>query len=172
MLPTDIILFDKFMQNLCFIINQLRLLGQLTYIFKLPYLDNYIIPISASTKLSLPMIKYTLGLFITYIFSFILRLIPSKLNKLKHFLSFLIGSIYVQYIYEDEWIHSFITIISTYLLCMILPRQYIGQIVFIYAMTYVVLCQMYCLYTYYYNGRFDFTRTQMVCTIHISYCTM
>lgn len=95
-----------------------------------------------------------------------MRLIPSP--NLKHLYSMGVGILLMQWIFADDWIHSFISSLVTYLLCLIFPRKYLGVTVFIWAMTFMTLCHLYRMYVSYMSGIFDFTGTQMVLTMKLT----
>lgn len=108
-----------------------------------------------------------MGLFITYPISVLLRLLPN-VDWLKHSISLLTGIIFLQWIYEDEWIHALFSSSIAYVLCLLLPRRYAGPGIFLWSMSYILLSQIFCTYAYYSVGKFDFTRTQMVITMKMT----
>jgi hypothetical protein len=67
-------------------------LGKTTYFFKIPALDllieRYICDVLDAP---LPVIKYTVSLFLVYPFAGILKLIPYKYDGIRHFYCFIIG---------------------------------------------------------------------------------
>ena len=81
--------------------------------------------------------------------------LPNK--HLKHLFSFLVGFLMVQWIFGPDWIHSFITALGTYLICLILPPKVQGKVAFIFVMGYMVGAHIYRMYVSYMSGIFDFT---------------
>ena len=67
-------------------------LGHSTYFFKIPALDilieRYICDVLDAP---LPIIKYTVSLFLVYPFAAVLKLIPYKYDSIRHFYCFIIG---------------------------------------------------------------------------------
>jgi hypothetical protein len=106
------------------------------------------------------------GLFAVYPFSAILFNLPNK--NAKHFFSFFIGFVFLQWIFGPDWIHTFISSIVTYLLCALAPKKYQAQIVFVWVMGYMTMSHIYRMYVSYLSGIFDFTGTQMVITMKLT----
>jgi lysophospholipid acyltransferase 1/2/lysophospholipid acyltransferase len=65
----------------------------------------------------------------------ILRALPHK--DLKHLFSFVGGLCMMQWIFGPEWIHSLLSSVITYLICLVVPVKYQPRLVFIWAMTYM-----------------------------------
>jgi len=101
-----------------------------------------------------------------YPFSFLLRLIPSK--NLKHLLSCVGGVVLVQWVFGPDWAHAFVSSSVTYLLCLIVPRKYCAQVVFLWVMGYMTAAHLYRMWVSYLTGVFDFTGTQMVLTMKLT----
>jgi hypothetical protein len=78
------------------------------------------------------------------------------------------GVFLVQWIFEADWIHTFISSMVTYLICLFAPRKYSPKIAFIWVMGYMTLCHVYRMYVSYLSGIFDFTGTQMVLTMKLT----
>lgn len=120
--------------------------------------------------MGLPLVKYTLSLFLVYPAGLLLRLCPN--TNLKHFLSMLGGLFLSQWIFGASWIHFVISSAVTYLLCIIMPRKILPQIVVLWALGYMVACHMYSMYATwdipYFEKPFDFTGTQMVLTMKLT----
>jgi lysophospholipid acyltransferase len=95
-----------------------------------------------------------------------MRFIPSP--TLKHLYSMVVGILLMQWIFASDWIHSFISSLVTYLLCLFFPRKYLGIAVFVWAMGFMTVCHLYRMYVSYMSGIFDFTGTQMVLTMKLT----
>ena len=54
-------------------------------------------------------------------------------------------------------IHTFITSIVTYLICLLLPSKLQPKIAFFFVMGYMVMAHIYRMYGSYMSGIFDFT---------------
>jgi len=91
--------------------------------------------------MGLPVIKYTVGLFIVYPLAFVLRMLPS--SHLKHFFSLLGGLLLMQWVFGVDWIHSAITSGVTYLLCLVMPRKILPSVVFVWVMGYMICAHVY-----------------------------
>ena len=74
----------------------------------------------------------------------------------------------MQWIYGADWIHSFITSVVTYFLCLIVPKKHIHTAIFVWAMSYMTMSHVYRMYVSYMSGIFDFTGTQMVLTMKLT----
>lgn len=107
-----------------------------------------------------------MGLFLVYPFAAILRATPNK--QLKHLLSLLGGVFLVQWVFGPDWIHSFVTSLGTYVMCLILPGKIQASAVFYFVMSYMVLSHMNRMYVSYLSGIFDYTGTQMVLTMKLT----
>lgn len=116
--------------------------------------------------MELTIIKYTVAMFLVYPFSILLRLLPDK--NLKHLMSTVGGIVLMQWIFGADWIHSFVSSLVTYLICLLAPRKYCHYIVFIFAMAYMTGSHLYRMYVEYLTGVFDFTGTQMVITMKLT----
>ena len=92
--------------------------------------------------------------------------LPNK--QLKHAFSFLVGFLFVQWIFGPDWIHSFIAAAGTYLICALTPRKWQHLIAFAFVMGYMVGAHIYRMYVSYLSGIFDFTGTQMVLTMKLT----
>jgi hypothetical protein len=79
-----------------------------------------------------------------------------------------VGILLMQWIFASDWIHSFISSLVTYLLCLFFPRKYLGIAVFVWAMGFMTVCHLYRMYVSYMSGIFDFTGTQMVLTMKLT----
>ena len=123
-------------------------------------------PICNSLGMSLPLIKYTLALFLIYPFASLLRVMPGK--NLKHLFSMLGGMFLVQWIFGPDWIHSFASSAVTYLLCIVSPGKSLPRIAFLWVMGYMTASHIYRMYVAYMTGEFDFTGTQMVLTMKLT----
>mmetsp|Transcript_4371 Transcript_4371/g.3922 ORF Transcript_4371/g.3922 Transcript_4371/m.3922 type:complete len:526 (-) Transcript_4371:58-1635(-) len=158
----QVLLLDPLVQ----VFSQLELLGQSTYFIHLPYLDAQIQPLADSLGMGLPLIKYTLSLFLVYPFAAVLRTIPNP--SLKHLFSLAGGLFLVQWVFGADWIHSFVSSFVTYLLCLIVPGKTVTRLVFIWVMGYMTCSHIYRMYVSYLSGVFDFTGTQMVLTMKLT----
>ena len=151
------------------LLSSFAFLGRQTHFFKLPLLDSLIETyVCKVLDAELPVIKYTVSLFIVYPFAGILRLIPSKYDTIKHLYSCVIGILFVQWVYGSDWIHSFCSSLITYIICKLVPNKYCGIVVFFFGMGYMTLCHWYAMYTSYMSYIFDFTGTQMVLTMKLT----
>lgn len=74
----------------------------------------------------------------------------------------------MQWIFGADWIHSILSSLGTYLLCLIVPRKYVHIAVFIFVMGYMTAAHGYRMYVSYMSGIFDFTGTQMVLTMKLT----
>jgi hypothetical protein len=79
--------------------------------------------------------QYTIALFLAYPMAAILRALPHK--NLKHLFSLIGGVCMVQWIFGPEWIHSLLSSVGTYLICLVVPVRYQPTLVFVWAMTYM-----------------------------------
>jgi hypothetical protein len=93
-------------------------------------------------------------------------LLPGK--QAKHAFSFVVGFLFVQWIFGPDWIHSFITAAGTYVICAFAPPKYLHVLAFIFVMGYMVGAHVYRMYVSYMSGIFDFTGTQMVLTMKLT----
>lgn len=107
-----------------------------------------------------------MSLFLAYPFAAALRSVPNK--NVKHFLSFFVGFVLCQWIFEYDWIHTFISSGVTYLICLLAPKKSVASLVFIWAMGYMTMSHIYRMYVSYLSGVFDFTGTQMVLTMKLT----
>jgi len=60
-------------------------------------------------------------MFLAYPLALILDFLPGK--TLKHTFSLVVGLWFAQQIFQSQWVHSFITSLVTYLICLIFPRK-------------------------------------------------
>jgi D-alanyl-lipoteichoic acid acyltransferase DltB (MBOAT superfamily) len=141
-------------------------IGTSTHIIKLPGLDAQIQPIADSLGMQLPLIKYTVSLFLAFPLAAILRFIPNK--NLKHLYSMLGGIFLAQWIFGPDWIHTFISSTVTYIICLIAPKKQQHLIAFVFVMGYMTLAHIYRMYVSYMSGIFDFTGMQMVLTMKLT----
>jgi len=94
-------------------------------------------------------------------------MVPGK--NTKHLLSLVIGVIFSQWIFGPDWMHFMVSSGVTYLLCVLFSRQkFLPQLVFIWAMGYMVAAHGYRMKVSYMSGEFDFTGTQMVLTMKLT----
>ena len=107
-------------------------IGSSTCIVKLPALDAAIQPIADSLGMQLPLIKYTLSLFLVVPLAAVMRLLPDK--NLRHLYSLLGGLFLAQWIFEADWIHTFLSSTGTYLICALAPQKYQHLIAFVFVM--------------------------------------
>lgn len=150
-------------------INIFSFLGSLTYVFKVPYLDTLLeYYVCSVLQAPLPIIKYAVSLFLVYPFAGVLRLIPFRYDSIRHLYCFIIGVLLLQWTYGEDWIHSIISSMITYLICLNLPKKYVATTVFIWAMGYMIIAHWYRMYTSYMTFIFDFTGTQMVLTMKLT----
>lgn len=116
--------------------------------------------------MELSLIKYTLSLFLTYPMAVILRTLPGTTTK--HIFSIFVGVFLLQWVFEEDWIHSFLSSIVTYLICAFAPMKSVGPMAFVWAIGYMTMSHWYRMYTSYMSGKFDFTGTQMVLTMKLT----
>jgi hypothetical protein len=136
-------------------------------------IDAYLTPVAASAGMELTLIKYMLCLFLAYPFGLIFSLLP-KVGTLKHGMSFVVGFIFVQWVFGPDWIHSFITSMLTYAICTFAPRKIMGPLAFWIILGYMVGSHWYKMYTNtlsgipYWKFPLDFTGCQMVLTMKLT----
>lgn len=147
-------------------LESLSYLGVNSHVIKFDLLDNQLLPIADGLGMQLTIIKYTAGLFLVYPLAAILRLLPD--TNLKHLMSLIGGVLLTQWVFGPDWVHSFISSFVTYLICLVVPRKYIGSTAFIWVMGYMTMSHVYRMYVSYLTGAFDFTGTQMVLTMKLT----
>ena len=96
----------------------------------------------------------------------IMRALPGV--NTKHAFSLMVGVASVQWIFEGDWIHSFVSSSGTYLICLAAPRKYLAVIAFAWVMFYMTMTHWYRMYTSYMSGELDHTGTQMVLTMKLT----
>jgi len=146
-------------------------LGNATHVLKiddLPVVNNTMQTLVEAIGLHPQMIKCLLMFLIAYPFSFVLRLIPFK--NLKHLVSAAGGFFLLQWLFQEDWIHAFVTSIVTYLICLIIPSKWCAVTTFLFSMTYLTISHIVN-----YTGNYldlvnpvDFTGTQMVLTMKLT----
>mmetsp|Transcript_2184 Transcript_2184/g.2278 ORF Transcript_2184/g.2278 Transcript_2184/m.2278 type:complete len:511 (-) Transcript_2184:102-1634(-) len=141
-------------------------IGVSTHVVHLDALDAQLLPVADGLGMQLPLIKYTLSLFLAYPFAAILRAIPDP--NIKHFISMMGGIFLVQWVFGPDWIHSFISSAVTYLICAFVPNKYSVMIAFTWAMSYMTIAHGYRMWISYMSGIFDFTGMQMVLTMKLT----
>jgi len=144
----------------------LSILGEYTHLKFLGNADPFLTPFAQSAGFDLSVFKFLIALFVAYPFSALLYHLPSATAK--HLCSFVIGFIFVQWIFAADWIHTFISSIGTYLICALLPKRYIGVAGFVWVMGYLMVCHIFSMQMKYMNEEFDFLRTQMVITMKLT----
>lgn len=159
-------IIDQLMGLLILLLQKYYWIAEATYVVRLPFLDAKIQPLADNLGMQLPLIKYTLALFLVYPFAFLLRKIPG--TNAKHLLSMLGGISLVQWVFAEDWIHSFISSLGTYIICMLVPGKSKASIAFVFVMGYMCLSHIYRMYVSYMTGIFDFTGTQMVLTMKLT----
>lgn len=107
-----------------------------------------------------------MSLFVMYPFSLLLYNLPS--STLKHYFSILVGVAMMQWIYGPDWIHSLLSSLGTYLICLMAPRKHLHIVAFLWVMGYMTCSHAYRMYLSYLSGAFDFTATQMVLTMKLT----
>jgi len=148
-------------------------LGQETIVVNLAAVDAVLEPLAAANGMDLGIAKYMVTLFLAYPFSFIFGLMPC-IKPLKHFLSFSIGFVFVQWVFGPDWIHSFLTALFTYCCCIFAPRKVMGPLAFWTVLGYMVACHAYKMYMNglsslpYWQYPSDFTGCQMVLTMKLT----
>lgn len=147
-------------------LESLSFIGVNTYVVKHPAMDKMMADLSESAGMDETLIKYTVALFLAYPLAAGMYALPNK--HLKHLYSFLVGFIMVQWIFGPDWIHSFISAMGTYLICLLFPKNIQHYAVFIFVMGYMTGSHMYRMYVSYMSGVFDFTGTQMVLTMKLT----
>jgi hypothetical protein len=153
------------------LVTKFEWLGESTLIIKSEALDAILD--GAGTGIPLKFLKFLLALFLAYPLGLVFGLLPQNKN-LKHFLSFALGFVMMQYVYGPEWFHSIFMAIVTYAICLFCPGKYMGQLAFWVVLGYMVGCHAYKMYTNtlsglpYYLFPLDFTGTQMVVTMKLT----
>jgi len=148
-------------------------LGKQTVIVNLASVDAVLEPLALGNGMELGIAKYMITLFLAYPFSFIFGLMPC-IKPVKHFLSFVIGFIFVQWVFGPDWIHSFLTALFTYGCCIFAPRKVMGPLAFWTVLAYMVACHAYKMYMNgltnlpYWQYPLDFTGCQMVLTMKLT----
>lgn len=148
-------------------------LGQKTVIVNLSSVDAVLAPLAESNGMDLGIAKYMVTLFLSYPLSFVFGLMPC-FKPLKHFLSFIIGFVFVQWVFGADWIHSFLTALFTYCCCIFAPRKVMGPLAFWIVLGYMVACHAYKMYMNglsglpYWQYPLDFTGCQMVLTMKLT----
>lgn len=158
--------FIKVMDPAAEFLSSLDWIGESTYFVKLDALDEALVPAADALGMQMTLIKFTASIFLVYPLAYILWMLPGR--NIKHFFSFAIGFVIMQWIYGPNWIHSFITSLGTYLIAMLAPAKIQHKIAFWFVMTYMVVCHWYRMYVSYMSGIFDFTGTQMVLTMKLT----
>ena len=157
---------DVLLAKVATFIESFAYLGTMSHVVHLPMVDTPLMSVADSLGMSLTLIKYTVGLFLVYPFSFIFYMLPGK--NLKHLFSFLTGFILMQWVFGPDWIHSFVSAAVTYLICLVVPRRYSAVTAFVWVMGYMSVSHLYRMYVSYLTGEFDFTGTQMVLTMKLT----
>ena len=120
--------FDRFVAFL----ESFSWLGSSTCFVRLDSLDSSIQPLATALGLELRLMKYVLGLFLSYPLAAVMRLLPDK--NLRHLYSLLGGVFLAQWIFEADWIHTFLSSTGTYLICALAPQKYQHLIAFVFVM--------------------------------------
>ena len=107
-------------------------LGSSTCFVRLDSFDSSIQPIATALGLELRLMKYVMGLFLSFPLASVMRLLPEK--NLKHLYSLLGGVFLAQWIFEADWIHTFLSSTGTYLICALAPQKYQHLIAFVFVM--------------------------------------
>ena len=107
-------------------------LGNSSCILSLSSLDRAVQPLASALGLELKLTKYVLGLFVSFPLAAVMRLLPDK--NLRHLYSLLGGLFLAQWIFEADWIHTFLTSTGTYLICALAPQKYQHLIAFVFVM--------------------------------------
>ena len=107
-------------------------LGNSSCILRLSSLDRVVQPLASALGLELKLTKYVLGLFLSFPLAAVMRLLPDK--NLRHLYSLLGGLFLAQWIFEADWIHTFLTSTGTYLICALAPQKYQHLIAFVFVM--------------------------------------
>ena len=148
-------------------------IGAKTVVVNLVAVDAALTPVAAGAGMDLNILKYMITLFLAYPLGLIFGILPS-IKPLKHFLSFIIGFIFVQWVFGPEWIHSFLSAAFTYGACMFAPRKILGPMTFWVVLGYMVACHAYKMYMNsltglpYWQYALDFTGCQMVLTMKLT----
>jgi hypothetical protein len=125
-----------------------------------------LIPVSENTGLEFGMVKFIVALFLSYPLGLGMRLMPS--STFKHLYSFLVGFLMLQFVFGPSWIHTFISSLVTYLICMLVPKKYLTSTAFLWVMGYMTIAHCFRMYVSYMSGILDFTGTQMVMTMKLT----
>jgi hypothetical protein len=111
-------------------------------------------------------LQLIVGLFLSYPLGLGMRMMPNA--ALKHFYSFIVGFLMLQFVFGPSWVHTFITSMVTYLICMLAPKKYLTSTAFLFVMGYMTIAHCYRMYVSYMSGILDFTGTQMVMTMKLT----
>jgi hypothetical protein len=112
------------------------------------------------------LVKYLLVLFLAVPLGAVMRAIPSRF--LKNLFSLAGGVLSAQWVFEEDWIHAFVSSAVVYLICLLFPRSWCGDITMVFVMTYMTASHLYRMYVAYDSPEFDFTFMQMVLTMKLS----
>lgn len=147
-------------------------IAEKSYILKVPAIDAAIAPVADGMGLGLSLLKYMITLFAAYPLMIVFRFLPSK--TLKHMMSAGVGIFFVQWIFGPDWIHSFIAISMTYIICLLGPKKSVGKLTYFAVLGHMVGCHAYRMYVNYLSGspyhlfELDFTGVQMVLTMKLT----
>ena len=163
------------MQGIGSLVNQpaLQSVVKASVVVSLPAVDAVLAPVAESMQLEYSLLKYMACLFAAYPLALVFGLLPNHKN-LKHFLSFFIGFVMVQWTFGPDWFHSFFTAMLTYAVTMFAPRKIMGPLAFWLVLGYMVAAHAYKMYTNslsglpYYQFPLDFTGCQMVLTMKLT----
>lgn len=147
-------------------LESLSWMGTNTYFVTHPAVEDFVGQLAGQVGMEATLIKYTLGLFLVYPLAAIQYRLPGK--NVKHAFSMIVGFILVQFIFGPDWIHSFISSLGTYLICLLLPKKIQHKVAFFFVMGYMTGSHIYRMYVSYMSGVFDFTGTQMVLTMKLT----
>ncbi len=128
--------FNGFVENY-----GLAALTHSSHVIRTPDIDQILWSVGGGLGLDLCTTKYLVCLVMAYPFSLIFRLISTRGTK--NLFSFVFGVLFLQWIYGPDWIHSFISIFVNYLICILAPRKYCGQLCMIWAMSYMTFSHLY-----------------------------
>jgi hypothetical protein len=141
-------------------------LGEQFCVFRVPFLEANAASMAASVGFAEDQFKCILGFLLAYP----LALVFSKLPKgnARHSFAGFFGLFLLQFIWGAQWIHSFLALAVSYLLCAALPGKHAPYAVMAFNMVYVATMHTYNMSSDYMGWRVDASGPQMVLTIKLT----
>jgi hypothetical protein len=149
-------------------------IAEQTYVFKSTPIDAALVDVAGSIGMDLRLIKYMVTLVLAYPLCLVFRFLPLKFPIIRHIYVGFIGVYLLQWVFGNDWIHSFVATLLTYVICTIMPRKYTGSTTMFVVLGYMTGCHAYKMYTNYISGLaywqfpLDFTGVQMVLTMKLT----